>query len=35
LEKVQQLGWRVVRVVAEDRPADIVHRVERMASSVR
>lgn len=27
LEMLEQLGWVVVRVVAEDRPADIVRRV--------
>jgi very-short-patch-repair endonuclease len=27
LEKLQRLGWTVVRVTAEDRPADIVRRV--------
>jgi hypothetical protein len=34
LERISQLGWRVVRVVAEDRRADIIRRVERLASSV-
>jgi very-short-patch-repair endonuclease len=28
LEKLNALGWRVVRVVAENRPADIVRRVQ-------
>ncbi len=27
LEMLEQLGWVIVRVVAEDRPADIVRRV--------
>jgi hypothetical protein len=33
LERIEQLGWRVVRVVAEDRRADIIRRVERLAAS--
>jgi len=28
-EILEQLGWIIVRVVAEDRPADIVRRVQR------
>jgi very-short-patch-repair endonuclease len=27
-EKVQRLGWIVVRVVAEDRPDDVIRRVD-------
>jgi hypothetical protein len=27
LSKLQRMGWSVVRVIAEDRPSDIVHRV--------
>lgn len=34
LERLQQLGWIVVRVIAEDRPADIVRRV-RQAMEMR
>jgi very-short-patch-repair endonuclease len=33
LEALEQMGWLVVRVVAEDRPADIVRRVRRALES--
>ncbi|OBB92586.1 hypothetical protein [Mycobacterium sp. 852002-40037_SCH5390672] len=37
LEKLERMGWIVVRVVAEDHPVDVVHRVRAalVASSVR
>lgn len=34
IEKIQQRGWRVVRVVAEDRRAHIIQRVKRLAPAV-
>jgi hypothetical protein len=37
IEMLEQMGWIIVRVVAEDRPANIVRRVHAAleASSVR
>ena len=33
LEKLQELGWIVVRVVAEDRPEDVIRRVRNALDS--
>jgi hypothetical protein len=33
LERISQVGWRVVRVVAEDSRADIIRRVSRLVAS--
>ncbi|MEB3020477.1 hypothetical protein K6T79_05400 [Mycolicibacter sp. MYC098] len=35
LERLERLGWVVIRVVAEDRPADIVRRVRQALESRR